>query len=359
VIRFFVCLGSVLLAQLGHALEETIDRGPPHGDLPLEIRMGFNLVNITDVSERNETIDFEGAIYLYWKDPRLAYEPTDAESYRPGDYSRTPRAIYQGDFAVKEEFPGWRPHLTIPNGIGDRDTTHTAIGIWPDGMVAYYETFSASVETPMQLRRFPYDSQQLEVFFHPFVYPREELILIPDDTLARTWQQNLGIAEWTRGPLEMLERPVEIAYFDDVKETLSEFIVVINITRQPLHILTSIIFPMVLLVSLTWIVFWLDTESMTDRVNITFIGILSVVAYYLVIQENVPRIDYLTLIDGFILTTFLVLAAGVLLMVVMGRLDERHRKDLSRKVDRICRWAFPLGYASIIAIVHVVFFNMA
>ena len=39
------------------------------------VLIGFNLVNITDVNEKEETIDFEGAIYLEWVDPRLAYDP--------------------------------------------------------------------------------------------------------------------------------------------------------------------------------------------------------------------------------------------------------------------------------------------
>ncbi|MEM8769326.1 MAG: hypothetical protein AAGE43_17945 [Pseudomonadota bacterium] len=335
---------------------EISDELHPPEPLPLEVRIGFNLIDITAVREREETLEFEGAIYLFWNDPRLAYDPPGHEA--PDDYSWTPKITYQGDYAVKEEFPGWRPHVTLANGIGDRNRTNMAVGIWPDGTVAYYETFSARVETPMALRRFPFDVQELEVFFHPFVYQREELVLIPDDSLARTWQQNMGIAEWNRGPVSMAERAVEIAYFDDVRETVSEFIVTIHLTRQPLHILTSIVFPMVLLVSLTWIVFWLDKESMTDRINITFIGILSVVAYYLVIQENVPRIDYLTLIDGFIIVTFLMLAAGVVLSVVTGKLDEKDQRTRSMKVDRICRWAFPLGYAAAIGLVHIIFFNL-
>ncbi len=351
-------LAALLLicANLSLAQTAELERNHPPKPLPVEVRMGFNLIDINAVREREETLEFEGAIYLFWEDPRLVYE--DTSDVPDVNHSRTPEVLYQGDFSVKEEFPGWRPHMTLANGIGDRTKTNVAIGVWPDGTVAYYETFSAKVETPMQLRRFPFDVQELEIFFHPFVYQREELVLVPDDRLAGTWQQNLGIAEWTRGPVSLNERAVEIAYFDDVRETLSEFVVTVHLTRQPMHILTSIVFPMMLLVSLTWIVFWLDRESTSDRINITFIGILSVVAYYLVIQENVPRIAYLTLIDGFILATFLMLAAGVVLTVITGKLEENDRKAESLKLDRLCRWAFPLGYASVIGIVVLVFFQL-
>ena len=52
---------------------------------------------------------------------------------------------------------------------------------------------------------------------------------------------------------------------------------------------------MVFLISLTWIVFWLDKNSAMDRINILFIGILSVVSHYLVILDKIPKISYFTI----------------------------------------------------------------
>jgi hypothetical protein len=119
--------------------------------------------------------------------------------------------------------------------------------------------------------------------------------------------------------------------------------------------LVTIIFPMVLLVSLTWCVFWMDKESLSSRVNVTFIGILSVVAYYFVILENVPETDYLTLIDAFITATFLILAAGVVLSTVMESLSNDGQAHVGKKVDRICRWAFPLAYVVITILLTIIF----
>ena len=321
--------------------------GLPPGDRPVEVLIGFNLVNITDVGEKEETLDFDGAMYLEWQDPRLAYEPEDygmPADWAAGDYANAPGRIYQGDFAVKEIFDGWRPHIVIPNGIGNRSITNMAISVWPDGHVAYSETFYAKVETPMDLRRFPFDRQQLEIFIHPFVYQSDELVLVPDDRLARTWNQNMGIADWSRESVTMQEGSAEIAYFDESTSEVSEFILTIEIKRRPMHMIISILLPMVLLVSLTWVVFWMDNETLANRVNITFIGILSVVAYYFVILGNVPEVSYLTFIDAFIISTFLVLAAGVVVTAVVENYTDEDKPQVAARVDRICRWAFPLAY---------------
>jgi hypothetical protein len=279
-------------------------------------------------------------------------------SWAAGDYSTVPTRVYQGDFAVKELFEGWRPRIVIPNSIGDRSTTHAAISIWPDGYVEYSETFFARVEAPMDLRRFPFDTQHLEIFFHPFLYARDEIVLVPDDRLARTWNQNLGIADWTRKSVTMQERAIEIAYFDESISEVSEFVVTVEIERRPTHLMISILFPMILLVSLTWSVFWMDNETLATRVNITFVGILSVVAYYFVILDNVPEVSYLTLVDAFIISTFVILAASVVVTVVMENYVGDDKAAVAAGVDRVCRWAFPLSYFLSSFVLGIVFLSL-
>ena len=355
--RFIVLAAGLLCCGLAAGQEVGLEGLPP-GDRPLEVLMGFNLVNITDVGEKEETLDFDGAIYLEWKDPRLAYDPVEygmPADWQPGEYSTVPSQVYQGDFAVKELYEGWRPHIVIPNGIGNRSTTNMAISVWPDGQVEYSETFFAKVETPMDLRRFPFDTQKLEIFFHPFLYERDEIVLVPDDRLARTWNQNPGVADWSREGVTMQERSIDIAYFDESHSAVSEFVVTVEIKRRPTHMIISIVFPMVLLVSLTWSVFWMDNESLSNRINITFIGILSVVAYYLVILDNVPEVSYLTLIDAFIISTFLILTAGVVIVVYQEKSDDEGRVAA---IDRRCRWAFPVAYALTAIVLGAVFLSL-
>jgi hypothetical protein len=129
--------------------------------------------------------------------------------------------------------------------------------------------------------------------------------------------------------------------------------VTINIERRPLHFLVSLVLPMVLLVALTWCVFWMEKETISDRVQIAFIGILSVVAYYFVIIDFIPSVSYLTLMDGFILATFLILAAGVVMAVVMEDIAREKRR---LQIDRISRWAFPLTYAITTVVLSTLFF---
>ena len=332
--------------------------GIPLNQGPLEVHMGFSVTNITSVNEREETIEFDGTLFLKWKDNRLAYEPSSVgypSDYKLGDNSQLPRLIYQGDFSVKEIFDGWRPHIILLNGIGDRVKANISLGIWPDGTIAYGEVFSAKAETPMDLRRFPFDKQKLEIFFQPFLYYRDQLVLIPDENLAGTWNQNIGIAQWENEGFRFSERAIELTTLNDIKKSKSEFVATINIKRRPMHFLFTTILPLFILVCLSWTVFWLDEETVSNRINISFIGILSVVAYYFVIQNNIPNISYLTLIDAFIIITFLVLAASVVVSLRVEKLNKAGQSMKGDKIDIISRWAFPSGFLLIIILLVAVF----
>ena len=230
-----------------------------------------------------------------------------------------------------------------------------SIEVWPNGFVKYQESFNAKIESPMDLRLMPFDEQSLEIYFHPFNYSRSEVLLLPCEGLSRIWSEDRGIAQWVRLDNEIKEESREIHYFDGTKSIVSELTFIVNVKRKPLNMLVSIIFPLIILVCLTWCVFWMDEEPAANRVNITFIGILSVVAYYLVIQDKIPEISYITIIDMFILLTFTILAATVIISIVVDKLNKSNKKTIGDKLDHICRWLFPTIYFSGTAIIVLLF----
>ena len=70
--------------------------------------------------------------------------------------------------------------------------------------------------------------------------------------------------------------------------TPSVVAVTLDLARRPGFMLRVVVFPMGLLVVLSWSVFWMDTESLGDRMDISFIGILTVVAYQIMVASVLP-----------------------------------------------------------------------
>ena len=76
--------------------------------------------------------------------------------------------------------------------------------------------------------------------------------------------------------------------------------------------------------------------------DISFVVILTVVAYQIIVSEHMPRIAYFTLMSSFLYTTYLMLAASVVVNLRVAAHDQSDREVKGDRLDRRCRWLFPL-----------------
>jgi cadmium resistance protein CadD (predicted permease) len=84
---------------------------------------------------------------------------------------------------------------------------------------------------------------------------------------------------------------------------------------------------------------------------VSFIGILTVVAYQIVLSEILPRISYMTLMNGFLNMSFFVVCASVVVSLWVGWLDRRGQTAIGDRIDRRSRWIFPVVYLGLLLFV--------
>ena len=65
--------------------------------------------------------------------------------------------------------------------------------------------------------------------------------------------------------------------------------------RKPGFYLWKVLLPLIVIVALSWSVFWVPDERFAQRSRITATGVLTVVAYQFGFGADRPRIGYLTL----------------------------------------------------------------
>jgi hypothetical protein len=99
---------------------------------------------------------------------------------------------------------------------------------------------------------------------------------------------------------------------------------------------------------LSFSVFWMDRSSLGDRISVSFIGILTAVTYQLVMSEIQPRISYVTFMNGFLNISFFLMCATVVINLVVGEFDKKGKFKVGDRIDRYCRWIFPLTFFAII-----------
>jgi uncharacterized membrane protein YsdA (DUF1294 family) len=122
----------------------------------------------------------------------------------------------------------------------------------------------------------------------------------------------------------------------------------LEVERDSFYIRRLVTFPLIVIVLLSFSVFWMDRSSIGDRISVSFIGILTGVSYQLVMSDALPRISYVTLVHAFLIVSFMTMSATVVINLVVSECDKRGEHELGDRIDRRCRWIFPLVYFSLI-----------
>jgi hypothetical protein len=323
-----------------------IEAGMPNPPArPTRVRCGLMILDVVGINDVEETFEAEVALVASWKDPRLAFDP-EAEG--------TDQKIVQGDFQFAEIFTGWWPQLLIINQVGSGDTNAIKVEINPDGQVTLLEQRNVLLETPMSLYDYPFDTQRLRAVMVPFGNTSDEVILEVDERYIQAAndyvrrEQGVNVAGWDLREIVMKADETELN-LTGTPTTFSRVVTTIMLKRQNGQIIWNILFPLLVLVSMVWSIFWLDCDSLSDRLNISFIGVLTIVAYQFVVIDHMPRMSYLTFTDTLLLGSFLITTATIVQSLFLGSLIRHGQRERADRIDWHCRWIFPLCYILMIA----------
>ena len=135
------------------------------------------------------------------------------------------------------------------------------------------------------------------------------------------------------------------------------FVVTLEVERQSFFLMRLVVLPMMIIMALSWAVFWMDRSSLGDRMSVSFIGLLTAVAYQTMVSSIMPQISYVTLIHGFLYFSFILMSAPVVINLVVGNCDRRGDFARGDLIDRRCRWIFPSVYAALIGTVTAIAFT--
>ena len=89
---------------------------------------------------------------------------------------------------------------------------------------------------------------------------------------------------------------------------------------------------------------------MGDRMDITFLGILTVVAYQIMFSGTLPKISYVTVLGVFMIISFVTMCASVAVNLRVWVLDNRGLVAEGDRLDKRSRYLFPMVYVSLVVI---------
>ena len=91
-----------------------------------------------------------------------------------------------------------------------------------------------------------------------------------------------------------------------------------------------------LILCVAWYVLWIPTEKYEARLNTSIIALLALIAYNFVFQDDIPKLEYLTDMDWFILLSYIFCLIPVFLSIAFSKFISKNQNKVM-KINRIIK----------------------
>lgn len=338
-----LCLFSTS-ALANPALSQTALLTPPPSEGAFPVGIGFHLLDLISIDDQSETFEFTGLLTVQWKDERQAFDPM-TEGVK--------EKFYQGSFQFNEISPAWYPEVALLNVAGQFDLGEPLFRVLPDGTSTLVMPVNATAKSALMLRHYPFDRQNLRIIFGIPGYTESEIAIHPLET-ASPEPVAIRVPQWTLQETQSAAETVPSTHAGR-DGRISTLVFGMEVKRQGLFVLRLVVGPLLLVVILSWSVFWMDHSSVGDRMSVSFVGLLTAVAYQIVLGDILPHISYLTPVNVFVNASFMVMCASIIVNLIVGELNRSNLSAKADLIDRRCRKIFPLVYFSLIFFITAFF----
>jgi hypothetical protein len=302
---------------------------PPRTSEPIAVQVDFYLLDVTAVNGSEES--FNAALYFNfsWKDPRMAF---DAATFGAD------RVLFTGDKSQDQLQDMWSPEIYAANLVGDGTVNEPILTIFSDGRVTYEARVSGTFKTPMQLRRFPFDEQALQIQIESAFWDASEVKLFERDGESY-FNTTPSVSDWTLKSVRSSVSPVRYP----TGESYSRFTAEMTMQRKSWFYMWSVVLPLAMVTFFAVSSFFLDQETVSERVAQALTCLLTVAAQSVAVSADLPKISYFTLIDYAFLLTYAALLVVALESIAVNNLHRRNG-PLAERVDLTCSWVVSLSY---------------
>ena len=316
---------GILLFMYSISVEAALSRPIVEEGKRTEVHVVGAILDIDKINsaEQNFTLNFY-AIFR-WSDPRLAHDG-------PGSEIRNLSEV-------------WNPRLTILNTQKYSANSKGEVEISPAGLVTYRLHIFGDFSQPLELHEFPQDRHVFEVPVVAAGYRPHEVVLIPDPNTDTFIAEKLSVADWEIGNVQGAQRVITLANGLE----LPGFVFSFEGRRLVHHYVIKAITPLVLIVMMSWVVFWIDPKQVPNQLGVAVTTVLTLIAYHVALSGRLPDIPYLTHMDKFLFSSTVLVFMALIEVVVTSHLSSTDQLARARRIDRTARWSFPLLFASALA----------
>ena len=322
---------------------------PYERDSPFITYVHLEVEDINKIDGKNMVFESFFSLWIHWIDPRIIEALKRLDKY---EETEKPAWLcdYQPDTLWGKERRVFDPTIEFFN----RKTKPN----FQTGLVDWVDIFSnGTIETRLRdsatfmaknfdLRKFPFDSQKLTFELYS-EYPSTIVSLEAEDTMEEykntlyefEGDEGITIPGWKLTAVEY----ETYEYVDTDNFPYKGFLLHLNVERISSFYIYKIILPIMFIWAISWSVFWVRGSQLDAKVNVTIVCLLALIAYNFIIDEDLPKLSYLTFLDSFILLSYFFTGIATILCVYSYVRHVKSGKDLTI-IDEYAHFLGPLLY---------------
>ncbi len=313
VIRILLVLAAVGLMPLALPAAAHADTGPDK----VTVGVFINDLQDIDLASENFTVDFY--LWMRWKNPAI-------------DPSLTIEAMNS---------EGTQNTTSSPTGGVAGEPLYDAPVDMPDGSKYQVLRYQGVFSRKMNLEKYPFDTQVLEMVFEDKRKNASVIEFVPDTTPVTINDGGaMSIPGYVLGNPSLIVVPHKYpTNFGDISANAStpysRVIVALPVTRDVLPYLVKLVLPIFIVVLITSLIFLLPARLEEARAGIGITAMLTIVALQWTSDSALPSVEYLTLLDvTYIVSMIYILAAMAYTVLASRRNRAEMAQALTAKLDR-------------------------
>jgi hypothetical protein len=316
--------------KLAHGVETPalIDR-PAADSGPTEVSVGMWVVDINNIDSAQQSFGADIAVVLRWKDSRLAHTGSGVAHYALDQIWNPRVSIANETNAVSRKFPD-------------------SVEVEADGTVICRQRYVGAFTQSLHLESFPFDRQAFRVHLVAIRHKPNEVTFVQDQSWIRDGlkgaagiSSSITLPDWTIESSETKALPYALTPGLQYSGYAFEF----TARRNVENCILKVIFPLVLIVMMSWSCFWIDPVNASSEMSVAVTSMLTLIAYRFTVDTQLPRLPYMTRLDVFFLVSTLLVFFSLIEVVVTTILDNNGQKKRAKTVDRYSRVIFPVIFA--------------
>ncbi|MBE9563370.1 MAG: extracellular solute-binding protein, partial [Proteobacteria bacterium] len=245
-----------------------------------------------------------------------------------------------------------------------------------DGMVYQAYRIKAKFGSNFQFYDYPFDLQNLQIKFRHPTLTRERLIYVIDEIgmreisneaivkkLDRT-QAFESITEWSVRSASFHQDVMKdestlgnpLFFLSNSNIEYSRFNANILIKRNIMSFIIKNMLPVLILLVLSYIVFFMSPQELTPRIAISLNSLLAVAFFHLKMSSALPGIGYLVALDYAFYAIYVLIVSAVLVTLLSYKLQPKDSDEIKPKVKLVMLFG-RIGYPSAFLLISLLFIN--